>query len=238
MELRITKDRRLEPLGYIIRRDSEYDTLPEIEVLEASVAGRDGGYIFGTRFKDRIFNLNLISEQKFCPETIDREWRRVTEILNPRNGFMKLYRDDDEGVFGEVLVIKNYQFRRNPDYVEFTVSLLLKDGFYKSIAFNEITSMDNGMVFVDSTVEVPFYLEERKSDRSVYKAHTLELNGKVLDIKSTGKIIYDSYRGIVTSDGLNAIDNLEGDFLKLERGYNEVKVHDDWVLRFRDWYSF
>ena len=83
-----------------------------------------------------------------------------------------------------------------------------------------------------------FYLEERKSDRSVYKAHTLELNGKVVDIKSTGKIIYDSYRGIVTSDGLNAIDNLEGDFLKLERGYNEVKVHDDWVLRFRDWYSF
>lgn len=238
MELRITSDRRLEPIGYFITKDSEFDAMPEVELLTADVAGKNGSYIFGTRFKDRVFTLDLVSKPIFCSDNLEEEWRRVTRILSPLNGFMKLYKDDNEGVYADILVTKNYQFKRRPNSVELSTSFLVRDGFFKSIDFKELTSADNGRIYCDSDVDVPFILEEKASDRNIYKSHTLELNGNVLDISSTGRIVYDSYKGVVTDNGLNAVDRLQGGFIKLRRGYNDVKIHDNWVLRYRDWYTF
>ena len=233
--MRMNLDRRgfLRPLDLFVTNESEIDAMPELEPLMAEVSGKDGSYLFGYKYKDRYIDLNLISEKNYCEESLRLGKREFSRFFDPKNGWIEFTRDVAPGFMARVRLIKSYKYAVNGTYLQFDVSLLMEDGVFKSIKEHVITG--NKTIYNDSDVITPVELVCLKNGSS--KA-VLRVNDKIMKAPSEMGYNINSKTCIVHKNGLNKLNEVEGEFLYLEKGKNEVSIPDGWELRYREWRWF
>ncbi len=223
----------LQPLDLFVVNDSEVDALPEVEMLTAEVSGKDGSYVFGSRYKDRLFNLHLVSKRNYCEEDIRIGWREASKLFDAKNGWMEFSRANAPNLIAEVRSVKSYKHSLKPNYLNFEVSLLVKDGVYKSANKRSITGKVD--FYNDSDVITPIRLVCTKNGSGKAK---IRVNDKVMSVPNEKDFVVDSYTTTASKNGINRLNDVEGEFLFLNIGDNSVDIPDNWVLEYREWRWF
>lgn len=223
----------LQPLDLLVVSDSEFDAFPEVEMLTAEVSGKDGSYVFGSRYKDRVFDLHLVSRKNYDCDSLKSGWREASKFFDAKNGWLDFIRADSPNMIAKVRVIKSYRHNISINYLNFEVSLLVQDGVFKSV--NESSITGNTGFYNDSDTITPIKLVCLKNGSGKAK---ITVNGKSMLAPNEKGVVIDSEKYTATKNGLNCLNDVEGDFLFLEQGKNEVVIPDGWELRYREWRWF
>ena len=259
----------LQDEGIIVLLPTEEPALPPIRNISVTVPGRHGAYDFGGYLEPREFTLIIVfSRQSYTAlkQQIRAFNRRfIDEYGRPKT--VKLRFGDEVDKYYNVRVTSDIPVERSADRGFLTVGLTAFDPYaYSLVNANEVVWGSEVVTFewnyllgmggtgggegysVSKPETIPIYVDG-EAIRPV-----IEINGSAreLMISANGKLvslpdfidtdwIIDGENYVVRRNGVEDLSAMEGDFIELIRGDNDVEISGDSLdfdltIKYRDKY--
>ncbi len=260
-------DDLLQDEGISVLLNSEEPALPALRNLSVTVPGRHGAYDFGAYFEPREFTLNIVFKRQDYAD-LKRDIRKlnrrfVDDYGRPKT--VKLRFGDEVDKYYNVRVTQAIPVERTAERGFLTMGLMAYDPYaYSVVTADEVVWGSEVVTFewnyllgmggtgggftITSPQTIPIYVDG-ESLRPVIEINgtannlTLSANGKSFKLPnfSATKWIIDGENYVVTRNGVEDLVAMNGDFIDLIRGDNNVQIggtnmNFDITIKYRDKY--
>lgn len=226
----------LQPLGLFVTGDSRYELLPSTRDNTEEIPGVHGEYDFGSEFKARLLELDVVTPEGLNPTEKKRLSRLYAKYLNPTKGYKSLVFFDDIEKRYMVKYSGKIDPTNHPTWFQFIIPFKMGNPFI--IGSFEKTLVGNGVIVNEGTEENGLIIEVNGPDTNPLLTIGTAILSYTGIIASGEKLVIDTANGTVKNGNLNAMVNYNKVFPTLQAeesltvfaGSNvTIKWRDKWI---------
>ncbi len=199
----------LEPLGVLVTRDSRYELLPATRDNAEEIPGMHGEIDFGTTYKSRFLELDVISPNGGFFRKKDLIYL-YAKYLNPTMGVKSLVFADDIDKVYYVKYSGKIDITQYANWFKFVIPFKMTDPFAYGIT--EKSLVGNGVLINEGTFETGLKIEiagPATNPTLTIGSDILTYNGTLI---SEQVLTIDTQKGTAKIGNVNAMDNYNGVF--------------------------
>lgn len=222
----------LQPLGVRVTGDSRYELLPATRDNAEEIPGRHGEIDFGTELKARLLEIDVVTKEGLSPSEKNRLQRLYAMYLNPAKGPKKLVFADDINKTYLVKYSGKIDPTNKPTWFKFTIPFKMSNPFIMG-SFKK-TLVGSGTLVNEGTEETGLIIEITGPVTNP----SLTIGGETLSYNhaiTTGQtLVIDTERQTAKIGNMNALDDYNGIFPKLQPGETKVISRNNITIKWRD----
>lgn len=248
----IIDGKHISEYGLIVERGGDVDEMPETRDLTLPVPGRPGAYDFGAELGSKPFNFPMVFVDSLSKNELQHKKREfIRTLLDPygRPRTFKLQREYEKGKYFLARYSGSLSIQRLVNYGQFTLPLMAYDPYAYSVATNDEVTWGSEVVTFEydyilghtgggqkQTITQPRTVSVFVDGDMIKPTIKLNGSGSNVSFQANGKsfTLTDNFTNseweiigsnkTVLKNGSNAYDSLDGKFLELVNGENEISI--------------